>query len=93
MNWLGKLAVDLRVAEDRKQDLEESIHRWKNESKSIRERRDQVNFEIEERKKLLYQIDRELGERLTKQRNASQALKPIQRTIDLYVLHAITCGD
>ena len=93
MNWLGKLALDLRAAEDEKQALEEKICRWKNESKRLKELQDQVKLEIKERNKLLYRIERGMGKRFSLQCNALQAMKLVQRTINLYVLHAITCGD
>ena len=83
MNWSGELAADRLAAETEKQVLELSIHRWKKQFEILRKYREQIELGIQKKKELVYQIDRELGTLRASRYEASKALGPLERTIDL----------
>lgn len=86
MDWIEQIAAELRTAEEKKEVLIELTNSQEMTLRALKEHCGLIEREIASKELLLYRIDKQLRDVSQLQCDTKQALKPVQRTIDLYVL-------
>lgn len=86
MDWMERLAEDVRTAEEKKKLLMELARSQETTLGVLKKQRGQIQREIARKEVLLLSIDERLRDVTQSQYDTEQALKPVHRTIDLYVL-------